>query len=105
MTTPPELTTPTPLPVRPRDDAFVPARPQPRLLDQVRTTLRARYCSPRTEAAYVAWMRRFILFHGKRHPRDMGAPEIVAFLSHLATARRVSASTQNQALSALLFLY
>jgi len=77
----------------------------PRLLDQVRHALRRRHYSLRTEESYVAWIRRFILFHGKRHPREMGSPEVVAFLSDLAVRGRVSASTQNQALSALLFLY
>jgi integron integrase len=77
----------------------------PRLLDRVRATLRARHCSLRTEKAYVAWIRRFILFHGKRHPAEMGAGEITRFLSALAIERNVAASTQNQALSALLFLY
>jgi site-specific recombinase XerD len=78
---------------------------QPKLLDQLRLTLRTRHYSIRTEDSYVAWARRFILFHGKRHPDEMGAPEVVAFLTHLAEAGHVSASTQNQALSALLFLY
>jgi integron integrase len=82
----------------------VPAKP-PRLLDRVREALRARHYSPRTEKAYVAWIRRFILFHGKRHPDTMGEAEIGAFLSSLATHAKVSASTQNQALAALLFLY
>jgi integron integrase len=77
----------------------------PRLLDRVRDRLRARHFSPRTEQAYVGWIRRFILFHGKRHPQEMGEPDITMFLSDLATRGRVSASTQNQALSALLFLY
>ncbi len=77
----------------------------PRLLDQVRIAIRARHHSPRTEKAYVGWIRRYILFHGKHHPQDLGAAEIAAFLSHLATRGRVSASTQNQALSSLLFLY
>jgi len=77
----------------------------PRLLDRVRTKMRLRHMSRRTEDAYVAWIRRFILFHKKRHPAEMGAPEVVAFLSDLAVRRRVSASTQNQALAALLFLY
>ncbi len=76
-----------------------------RLLDQVRDTLRTLHYSYRTEEAYVDWIRRFILFHDKRHPAEMGAPEIQAFLTHLATERHVSASTQNQALSALPFLY
>jgi integron integrase len=77
----------------------------PRLLDRVRTALRTRHYSRRTERAYVGWIRRFILFHDKRHPDQMGAGEIGAFLSHLATALGTSASTQNQALAALLFLY
>ena len=78
---------------------------QPRLLDQVRDTLRARHYSLRTEEAYVQWIRRFILFHHKRHPQEMGAAEVSQFLSDLAVTHRVAASTQNQALSALLFLY
>jgi integron integrase len=78
---------------------------QPRLLDQVRQRIRYRHYSIRTEQSYVDWIRRFILFHDKRHPRDMGAREVEAFLSWLATERQVAASTQNQALSALLFLY
>lgn len=77
----------------------------PRFLDQLRECLRARHYSLRTEDAYVDWVRRFILFHGKRHPQEMGAPEVQAFLSHLAVDRRVSPSTQNQAKAALLFLY
>lgn len=77
----------------------------PRLLDQVRLRLRTRHYSLRTETSYVDWIRRFILFHGKRHPRDMGGAEVSAFLSQLAVERHVSASTQNQALAALLFLY
>jgi integron integrase len=81
------------------------ARPEPRLLDRVRHALRARHYSPRTEKSYVAWIRRFVLFHGKRHPSEMGVDQVRTFLSWLATERRVSASTQNQALSALLFLY
>lgn len=81
------------------------ATPPVRLLDQVREKLRAKHYSLRTEHAYVGWIRRFIRFHGKRHPRQMGATEIEAFLSHLATAGNVAASTQNQALSAILFLY
>ncbi|MFN8644018.1 MAG: phage integrase N-terminal SAM-like domain-containing protein, partial [Candidatus Binatia bacterium] len=77
----------------------------PRLLDQVRAALRARHYSLRTEEAYVGWIRRFILHHGKRHPATMGPAEITAFLSALAVERNVSASTQNQALAGLLFLY
>jgi len=77
----------------------------PRLLDRVRMAIRLRHYSPRTEDAYVFWIRRFILHHGKRHPSEMGAQEITAFLSHLALRRHVSGSTQNQALSAIVFLY
>jgi integron integrase len=77
----------------------------PRLLDQVRAAIRQRHFSPRTEQAYVGWIRRYVLFHDKRHPAEMGEQEVARFLSSLATAGRVSASTQNQALSALLFLY
>lgn len=77
----------------------------PRLLDQVREVIRIRHYSIRTEQAYLQWIRRFILFHQKRHPREMGAPELTAFLSHLAIQRNVAASTQNQALHAILFLY
>lgn len=77
----------------------------PRLLDRVREACRLRHFSLRTERTYVHWVRRFILYHGKRHPREMGASEVEVFLSHLAVDRRVAASTQNQALSALLFLY
>ncbi len=77
----------------------------PRLLDQVRSAIRVRRYSRRTEAAYVSWIRRFILFHGKRHPAEMSDTEVTAFLTDLALRGRVSASTQNQALSALLFLY
>ena len=71
----------------------------------MRTALRTRHYSERTEKAYVGWIRRFILFHDKRHPDTLAEPEIVAFLSHLADPGMVSASTQNQALAALLFLY
>jgi integron integrase len=78
---------------------------KPRLLEQVRRRLRAKHYSLRTEQAYVYWIRRFIIANGKRHPRLMGAPEVEAFLSHLANDGKVSASTQNQALSAVLFLY
>jgi integron integrase len=74
-------------------------------LTRVREAIRTRHYSIRTEAAYVDWIRRFIVFHGKRHPAEMGPAEVGAFLSHLATERGVSASTQNQARSALLFLY
>jgi site-specific recombinase XerD len=80
--------------------------PKPRLIDRVRAALRARHYSRRTEEAYVAWIKRYIFFfHAKRHPAEMGAPEVTRFLSSLAVDGRVAASTQNQALSALLFLY
>jgi integron integrase len=79
--------------------------PQRKLLDLMREALRSRHYSERTEQAYCLWVRRFILFHKLRHPADMGAPEINAFLTHLAVDQKVSASTQNQALSGLLFLY
>ena len=82
-----------------------PEPPKLKLLDQVRDAIRARHCSRRTEECYVGWIRRFIIFHGKRHPMEMGEAEITGFLSALAVKARVSASTQNQALSALLFLY
>src|SRR5262245_27194691 len=78
---------------------------KPKLLDRMRDTLRRRSYSTRTERAYVAWVTRFILFHGKRHPAAMGAAEVTSFLTSLAVDHRVSASTQNQALSAILFLY
>jgi integron integrase len=76
-----------------------------RLLDQVRVAIRTRHYSQHTEQTYLHWIKRFILFHGKRHPREMGATEIEAFLSDLAIHRKVAASTQNLALSAILFLY
>lgn len=79
--------------------------PAPRLSDQVRDALRRKHYSYRTEKTYLHWVRRFIYFHQKRHPRDMAEPEVAAFLTHLAVERRVSASTQNQALNAILFLY
>lgn len=78
---------------------------KPRLMQQVRDVMRTRHYSIHTERAYCDWIKRYIHFHGKRHPREMTAPEVEAFLSHLAIERNVSASTQNQALSALLFLY
>lgn len=82
-----------------------PATQKPKLLDQVRQAIRIRHLSPRTEQAYVGWIKRFIFFHNKRHPVEMSEAEIGQFLSSLATDSRVSASTQNQALNALLFLY
>jgi integron integrase len=78
---------------------------KPKLLDQVRLAIRTRHYSIRTEEAYVQWIKRFILFHHKRHPKEMGADEVSQFLSDLAVQRHVAASTQNQALSAILFLY
>src|SRR5919112_290542 len=78
---------------------------RPPLLEQVRRCLRLRHYSIRTERAYVDWIKRFILFHGKRLPVEMGSDEIRQFLLHLAVSKAVAASTQNQALSALLFLY
>jgi len=81
------------------------AGPRPKLLDQVRDAIRTRHMSPRTEEAYVHWIRRFIFFHHKRHPAEMGPAEITQFLTALAVERHLSASTQNQALAALLFLY
>ena len=79
--------------------------PKPRLLEQVRERLRLKHYSIRTEQAYLDWIKRYILFHGKRHPAAMGKLEAEGFLTHLAVDRKVAASTQNQALSAILFLY
>src|ERR1700757_4361595 len=78
---------------------------KPKLLDQVRDVIRRKHFSIRTEQAYIDWIKRFILFHDKRHPREMAEGEVTEFLTHLARAGKVAASTQNQALSALLFLY
>jgi integron integrase len=80
-------------------------RPEPKLLDRVREAVRLRHYSRRTEEVYVTWIRWFIVFHGKKHPSEMGGDEIGRYLTYLAVERKVSASTQNQALSALLFLY
>ena len=77
----------------------------PKLLEHVREEIRARHYSIRTEETYLRWIKRFILFHGKRHPRELGREEVQQFLSHLAVAGHVAASTQSQVLSALLFLY
>jgi site-specific recombinase XerD len=77
----------------------------PRLLESLRATIHMRHYSVRTERTYSHWVRRFVMFHGMRHPREMGASEVTSFLSALATEREVAASTQNQALSAILFLY
>jgi hypothetical protein len=81
------------------------AAPKPRLPDRVREAVRTRHYSRRTEKAYVHWAKRYILFHLRRHPAEMGAAEVTAFLTSLAVRGKVAASTQNQALSALLFLY
>ena len=78
---------------------------KPRLLDQVREALRVRHYSYRTEQQYVAWVRRFIIFNARIHPRELGGKDVAAFLTHLATDRRVAAATQAQALAAILFLY
>lgn len=78
---------------------------KPKLLDQVRQALRLKHYSYETEKTYVQWIKRFIFFHDKRHPEEMGKEEVAAFLIHLAVKQHVAASTQNQALSAILFLY
>jgi hypothetical protein len=83
----------------------VPLPKPPRIRDRLRMALRVRHYSPRTEACYLEWARRFIRFHGLRHPRDMGAAEVSSFLTDLAVRGQVAASTQNQALNALVFLY
>ena len=80
-------------------------RPSKKLVDQVRDKIRLKHYSIRTEETYLNWIRRYILFHNKRYPRQMGSHEIEEFLTHLAVNERVAASTQNQAFSALLFLY
>lgn len=79
--------------------------PPRKLLDQVRDALRTKHYSFRTEESYIEWIKRYIMFHGKRHPKDMGVEEVKAYVTYLATERQVAASTQNQALSAILFLY
>jgi integron integrase len=86
-------------------DGEDPSASRPRLLEQVRQRLRVLHYSYRTEAQYVQWIKRFILFHDKRHPAAMGAPEVESFLTHLAVKGRVAASTQNQAQAAILFVY
>ena len=78
---------------------------QPRLLDRVRQAIGRKHYSRRTEETYVHWIKRYIYFTGKRHPAETGAGEITAFLNHLSAERHVASATQNQALSALLFLY
>src|SRR6478609_6632107 len=82
-----------------------PVTHQPRPIHRIREAIRVRRYSIRTERAYVHWIRRFVVFHGRRHPKDMGAPEVTEFLSHLATVENVAAATQSQALAAVLFLY
>jgi integron integrase len=82
-----------------------PMTAKPKLLDRVREAIRVRHYSLRTETAYVGWVRRFVIFHGLKHPQEMGGTEVAAFLSHLAQDRKVAAATQNQALNALVFLY
>jgi integron integrase len=82
-----------------------PIQREKKLLDQMREALQAQHYSGRTEDTYVDWAKRYILFHHKRHPKDMGNPEVEAFITHLAIERKVAASTQNQALSAIIFLY
>jgi integrase len=91
----------------PRDEKqFSQHSPQPRrLLDHVRDVLRVNHYSVRTEEAYVGWIRRFILYHNKKHPREMGAVEVELYLTHLAVGEKVSTNTQKQALNALVFLY
>ena len=88
----------------PAQEGFVP-NPELKLLEQVSEVMRFKHYSIRTEETYRQWIRRYILFHGKRHPREMGAPEVSSFLSDLAVGHQVSAATQNQALNALVFLY
>src|SRR5215831_12954329 len=85
--------------------SHTPTNQKPKLLVQVREAMRTRHYSKRTEQTYVHWIKRFIFFHKKRHPVEMAEAEVNQFLTHLAVKEKVSASTQNQALSALLFLY
>src|SRR5437016_10053899 len=87
------------------DDANTGAAKPPRLLEQLRHAIQRRHYSSRTEETYVHWVKRFIYFSGRRHPRELGAPEVTAFLNYLAREREVAAATQNQALSAPIFLY
>jgi site-specific recombinase XerD len=84
---------------------FMESSAPPKLLDRVRQAIRLKHYSYRTEQTYVSWIKRYILFHNKQHPKDMGVEEVRTFLSHLAVVDNVASSTQNQALSALLFLY
>ncbi len=92
-------------PRRPRSEPPAPPLTAVRLLDQVRERIRYKHYSLRTEQQYVYWVRAFVRFHGLRHPREMGAPEVERFLSWLAAERKVAVSTHKQALAALLFLY
>jgi len=92
-------------PVAPPSLAAALAAAAPRLLDQVRAAARARHYSPLTEQVFVSWIRRFVLFHDKRHPDEMAEPEVSRFLTHLAVEEPVSASAQVQARAALVFLY
>lgn len=87
------------------DDTRLPLSRQPNLWERIAGKVREKHYSLATERTYVAWCKKFVLWSGRRHPKDMGAAEVTAYLNHLAVAREVSASTQNQALSALLFLY
>ncbi|NLF69622.1 MAG: hypothetical protein GX575_11275 [Candidatus Anammoximicrobium sp.] len=91
--------------VAPPSPAAAAADAAPRLLDQVRAAARARHYSPLTEQVFVSWIRRYVLFHDKRHPAQMAEPEVVRFLSHLAVEEHVSPSLQSQARAALVFLY
>ena len=86
-------------------NSLLQSKPNPKLIEQVRNVMRFKHYSLRTERTYWDWIERFIRFHGMRHPREMGEAEVGAFLTHLAREGKVAASTQNQALSALLFLY
>ncbi len=86
-------------------EVIPPRRRRPKLLDRVRDEIRARHYSPRTSRSYVGWIRRFIHFSGLRHPNELGSDDVRRYLTYLAVDRNVSPSTQNQALSALLFLY
>ncbi len=79
--------------------------PAPKLLDKVRDVLRLKHYSPKTEESYLHWIRQYLRYHRLRHPRELGPPEVENFLTHLAVDEKVAASTQNQAVSALLFLY
>ena len=103
VTPPSARSSPPPSPSPPANPSVPDGRP--RLLDELRRQVRLRHYSYRTEQAYVGWVRRYILFHRKQHPAQLGAAEVEAFLSHLASVRNVAAATQGQAMSAVLFLY